>query len=84
MYRLSTLMKVNGHAFIDVLKIDIETYEFEVLTDLLKEYKGRPLPFGQLLLEIHAWSDRFPKAMDLVNCFGTLEEAGEWRPVKWL
>lgn len=76
-YTLQTLMKLNGHGFIDVLKvidcsqaplsrlyhsltsrrlqIDIEGAEFDVLTELLKEYKDRPLPFGQLQLEIHAW-----------------------------
>lgn len=39
-------------------QIDIEGFEFSVLSDILQAYKGKPLPFGQLQLEIHAWKKR--------------------------
>ncbi|KAG8874697.1 hypothetical protein FRB98_008300, partial [Tulasnella sp. 332] len=72
-YTLPTLMKMNGHDFIDILKIDIEGAEFSVLTDLLKGYKGRPLPFGQLQLEVHAWGKEF---YEFVEWWEALEGAG--------
>jgi len=72
-YTLPTLMKMNGHDFIDVLKIDIEGYEFTVLTELLRHYKGRPLPFGQLQLEIHSWGKDFH---EFVTWWEALEGAG--------
>jgi hypothetical protein len=56
-YTLKTLMRGNGHDWIDILKIDIEGAEFKALTDLLVAYKGQPLPFGQLQLEIHVRMD---------------------------
>jgi len=62
MYTLQTLMKMNGHKFIDLLKIDVEGYEFPALASLFKAFKGRPLPIGQLQLEIHA--DRQPGVRD--------------------
>lgn len=66
-------MQMNGHQFIDILKIDIEGYEFSLLTDLIKAYKGKPLPFGQLQLEIHAWSKSF---VEVLSFWRDLEEAG--------
>ncbi|KIJ98366.1 hypothetical protein K443DRAFT_104106 [Laccaria amethystina LaAM-08-1] len=61
MYTLETLMKLNGHTHIDILKIDIEGWEFDTLTTLLKPYvsSGLPVPFGQLQLEIHIWQKTF-------------------------
>ncbi|KAJ7115781.1 methyltransferase domain-containing protein [Mycena epipterygia] len=61
MYTLESLMKMNGHTHIDILKIDIERWEFETLTALIKPYlaSGRPLPFGQLQLEVHIWNMTF-------------------------
>lgn len=63
MYTLQSLMKINNHKFIDVLKIDIEGWEFDTLTTLVNSYRdmGQPLPFGQLQLEIHAWHKSFPE-----------------------
>lgn len=46
------------------------------MEDILNNYKGKPLPFGQLLIEIHAYEDRFPNSMKLVNWFSALENAG--------
>lgn len=48
-----------GHTFIDILKVDIEGSEFSVLGALMDAYEGRPLPFGQLQLEIHLWGVNF-------------------------
>lgn len=31
-------MKANGHAFIDILKIDIESWEFTTLADMVKQF----------------------------------------------
>ncbi|KAG0066753.1 hypothetical protein BGZ93_003026 [Podila epicladia] len=53
---LPTIMKENGHTWIDVLKIDIEGYEFQVLTDLMNAYEGKILPFSQLQIEFHLYS----------------------------
>jgi FkbM family methyltransferase len=46
MYTLESLMQQNGHKHIDILKIDIEGWEFETLDTVLKPYldTGRPLP----------------------------------------
>lgn len=76
MYTLETLMKQNGHTFIDVLKVDIENSEYGMMDDLIKFYDGRPLPFGQLLIELHAWTWTHPKANTLVRWFEKLEKAG--------
>ncbi|KAG8886277.1 hypothetical protein FRB98_001374 [Tulasnella sp. 332] len=72
-YTLPTLMQMNGHTFIDILKIDIEGYEFELMTDLIKHYEGRPLPFGQLQLEIHAPGKSFE---EFLRWWQALEDAG--------
>lgn len=72
-YTLPTLMQMNGHEFIDILKIDIEGFEFSLLTDLIKAYKGKPLPFGQLQLEIHAWGKSF---VEVLSFWRDMEEAG--------
>lgn len=61
-WTLQGLMKANGHDFVDILKVDIEGSEFAVIDSMLEHYKGRPLPFGQMQLEIHLW-DQTPKSM---------------------
>lgn len=64
-----------GHTHIDILKIDIEGWEFEAMTTLLNPYiaSGEPLPFGQLQLEIHIWKKSFE---EYLAWWETLEEAG--------
>jgi hypothetical protein len=49
---------IKGHAFIDVLKIDIEGSEFDSLASFLNSRPDGELPIGQLQLEIHAWGGR--------------------------
>ncbi|KAF7300284.1 hypothetical protein MKEN_01352500 [Mycena kentingensis (nom. inval.)] len=75
MYTLDSLMKMNGHTHIDILKIDIERWEFETLSALIKPYleSRRPLPFGQLQLEIHLWNITFE---DFLSWWEMLEAAG--------
>jgi FkbM family methyltransferase len=46
-------MKRNGHGFIDVLKIDIEGFEYEVLENCFAEH----IPIKQICVEFH---DFFP------------------------
>lgn len=63
------------HQYIDILKIDIEGWEFEVLSQILQPYiaSGEPVPFGQLLIEIHAWDKKFE---DFLSWWEMLESAG--------
>ena len=64
-----------GHTHIDILKIDIEGWEFETMTTLLNPYiaSGKPLPFSQLQLEIHIWSKTFA---EYLSWWESLEAAG--------
>jgi hypothetical protein len=50
--RLSTTMARLGHSFIDILKVDIEGHEWEAFLSDIFASEG-PLPFGQLLIEVH-------------------------------
>lgn len=63
------------HHYIDILKIDIEGWEFEVLAQVLQPYiaSGEPVPFGQLLIEIHTWDKNFE---DFLSWWEMLESAG--------
>lgn len=45
MRTLETLMKNNGHRYIDILKMDIEDAEFDILTQLLNTYNDLPTDF---------------------------------------
>jgi hypothetical protein len=75
MFSLKSLMNINGHDHIDLLKIDIEGWEFETLEELVKPYiaSGKPLPFAQLQLEIHVWDMPFHK---FLKWWVMLEDAG--------
>ena len=79
LYTLSTLMRMNGHTHIDILKIDLEGYEFDALKEILAPYaaSGAPLPFGQLQVELHMWNKKFA---DFYAWWSLLEQAG-LRPV---
>ncbi|KAF4993972.1 hypothetical protein FGRMN_6103 [Fusarium graminum] len=57
---IQDIMKMNGHSYVDLVKMDIEGAEFETLTSLIdsivsleKETGNSTLPFGQLLIEFH-------------------------------
>lgn len=80
-YTLDALMRLNGHTFIDVLKIDIEGAEFDTLTAFLAAHKqlnpfsSTTLPIGQLQLELHAWDD-YAKFEFFHDWWAALEAAG--------
>ncbi|THH18079.1 hypothetical protein EUX98_g9015 [Antrodiella citrinella] len=75
MYTLQSLMDLNGHKHIDILKIDVESWEFDVLKSFVQPYidAGKPLPFGQLQIELHMWQKKF---VEMLAFFEMLEEAG--------
>ncbi|KAF8234359.1 hypothetical protein L208DRAFT_841438 [Tricholoma matsutake] len=75
MYTLESLIKLNGHSHIDILKVDAEGLEFEALTTAIKPYleSGGALPFGQLLIEIHLWGKSFA---EFLSWWESLEAAG--------
>lgn len=68
-----------GHTHIDILKIDVEGWEFDTLTAFLTPSpdftaeRPRVPPVSQLLLELHLWNRDFP---DLLTWWSTLERAG--------
>lgn len=49
LFRLKTLMEMNGHSHIDVLKLDIEGAEYEVIEEILKSN----VSIDQILVEFH-------------------------------
>lgn len=51
-----SILAETGQTFVDVLKIDVEGAEFDLFKDIIRRSSGSVLPFGQVLLEIHAWS----------------------------
>src|SRR5580704_7277979 len=51
-------MEINGHDSIDLLKIDIEGFEYEVLESCLAE----GIPIKQLCVEFHDFFPEIPKA----------------------
>ena len=58
---LQQLMAERGHAFIDILKIDVEYAEVRAIPALLDALpRGAAPPFEQLLLEVHHWDDDLP------------------------
>ncbi|KAK4234483.1 hypothetical protein C8A03DRAFT_47198 [Achaetomium macrosporum] len=59
-FTIRELMKINGHDYIDVVKMDIEGAEFDAISSLVSSVLGgqpdchnASLPLGQLLVEIH-------------------------------
>src|SRR5690554_5561916 len=55
-------MRENQHAWIDILKVDIEGYEFKVFDAFMDQFTAvnnnshETLPFSQLLVELHLQS----------------------------
>ncbi|KAI9822029.1 MAG: hypothetical protein M1832_003201 [Thelocarpon impressellum] len=57
-YTLKTLMDVNGHDYIDMLKIDVEGSEYVALDTFMDDFQGGPLPIGQIMIELHLNDDK--------------------------
>ncbi|KAF7979963.1 hypothetical protein HWV62_27135 [Athelia sp. TMB] len=74
-YTLESLMAANGHTHIDILKIDVEGWEFDIMTSIVKPFMlaNKPLPFGQLNLEMHVWNKNFE---EFLSWWEMLEAAG--------
>ncbi|KAH9972478.1 methyltransferase domain-containing protein [Lactifluus volemus] len=78
-WTIDSLMKHNGHTFIDVLKCDIEGSEFDTLTAFVAANADKDaLPIGQIQLEIHTYGDRGQFAY--FNHWWTALEAAGLRP----
>lgn len=90
-FTLQTLMRQNGHTFIDVLKVDIEGAEFDSLSSFVKAFTPSAsasarhphapveeivLPIGQLQLEIHAWGANGASFAKFKRWWESLERAG--------
>ncbi|TFY70718.1 hypothetical protein EVG20_g2297 [Dentipellis fragilis] len=73
MYTIQSLMRMNGHAHIDVLKVDIEGWEFDTLRSFLGAAEDGTLPVGQMIIELHLWDRPF---YDLLALWERLERAG--------
>ena len=56
LHTLPTIMSTLNHTWIDVLKIDIEGFEYSTLQRLMKTSKTW-LPVTQLLVEFHYWEN---------------------------
>ncbi|KDQ55720.1 hypothetical protein JAAARDRAFT_159072 [Jaapia argillacea MUCL 33604] len=83
MFTLQTLMKRNGHSFIDILKVDIEGAEFESLNSFIRHFTSATpdngqvvLPIGQLQLEIHARDATYAQFNNFLKWWEELERAG--------
>lgn len=80
-YSIQDLMQINGHDHIDVLKMDIEGYEFEAMRSVVEHFlsKGEEVPIAQFLVEIHLMPDQIG-VDDFIAWWELLEKAG-FRPV---
>lgn len=75
MRNLKAFMEINGgHQWIDVLKMDVESSEFEVLDDIFKTFPE--LPFGQLLIEFHNFKKDSATGLRIMELIRKLEEHG--------
>ncbi|KAJ7468671.1 methyltransferase domain-containing protein [Mycena latifolia] len=76
-YSLQGIMKELGHEFIDIWKIDIEGSEFSALAAVIESFKGKPLPFGQMEIEIHIGYQAGMNTIGAIDKWWTmLEDAG--------
>lgn len=94
---VADIMAENGHRFVDVMKMDIESAEFgalRALMDATEQQAGdvmgtKTLPVGQLLVELHLTSkEGVPRTVrDLVDFFERLERLGMrpvWNEHNWI
>lgn len=77
-YSIADLMKMNGHEYIDILKMDIEFAEFESMDGLRRDFplpEGNELPIGQLMIEIHLFKNKI-SAKKYLQWWEALEARG--------
>ncbi|KFX94177.1 hypothetical protein V490_04474 [Pseudogymnoascus sp. VKM F-3557] len=82
-YTIQDLMKMNGHDYIDILKMDIEYAEFASLTSLDQAFPGDSgveLPIGQLMVELHLFGHEEMTGFNFLQWWESLEARG-LRPV---
>lgn len=70
-YKLKTIMKKLGTEHIDILKMDIEGFEYQVLKNILKE----KINIKQILVEFHHRFDSFSKK-DTILAINNLNKKG--------
>ena len=68
---LSCLMKERGHLYIDLLKIDIEGFEYAVIDDILK----RSIDIRQICVEFHHFINGI-KMFETLKAIASLKAAG--------
>lgn len=80
-YSIQDLMATNGHDHIDILKMDIEGFEFESMTSVIRYFTSRGLevPISQFLVEIHL--DPGKIGVDQFMQWWELLESAGFRPV---
>ncbi|KAF8939589.1 methyltransferase domain-containing protein [Dissophora ornata] len=71
---LKTLMKENGHDWIDILKVDIEGSEYQTFDAIMDDF-GDVLPFSQLQMELHVREDMV-SFTDFLHWWERLESKG--------
>ncbi|RQM08021.1 hypothetical protein DH86_00001355, partial [Scytalidium sp. 3C] len=80
MFAILDLMSMNGHDYIDILKIDIEFAEFEALKAMNEALSpGREFPIGQILIELHLSKPSGLTATNFLAWWEALEMRG-FRP----
>lgn len=84
-YSIQDLMERNGHDHIDILKMDIEGFEFESMKSVVEAFfrptnDNSELPIAQYLVEIHLDPGRINTADEFMAWWSMLEGAG-FRPV---
>jgi hypothetical protein len=52
-YSVADLIEKNGHTHVDILKTNIDGYEFDALASLLKTFEDGDVPISQILIEVH-------------------------------
>ncbi|PSR81370.1 hypothetical protein BD289DRAFT_42693 [Coniella lustricola] len=88
---IQDVMAINGHDHIDVVKIDVEGFEFETIEALLSHFRGseeqqkdgvgkqREVPIAQLVMQVHLIPDQMT-VEKFMKWWEKIEDAG-FRPV---
>ncbi|KAL3423526.1 hypothetical protein PVAG01_05273 [Phlyctema vagabunda] len=74
-YSIQDLMAQNGHTYIDILKIDVETSEFDTMVSLNQVAKEE-FPIGQMLIELHLFTSQNMRMAHFLDWWEMLEGRG--------